>query len=74
MEAAVSKRGFFTALGGVAARDRGVPQHVGELVVPVHERRRQQVVLRVEIPVDGAEGDVRSFGDVAHLHGLVSAF
>src|SRR5262249_14831821 len=39
---------------------------------PLDERLRQQVVLRREVAVDGAECDARGLGDIAHLHCVVA--
>ncbi len=44
-----------------------------EVRSPLHERLRQQVVLRGEVAVDGAERDACSLRDVAHLHCVVAA-
>ena len=57
---------------------RGAPgRHLGqagvELLHPVDQGGRQEVVLGGEVAVDGAHGHVGPGGHVAHLHGLVAA-
>ena len=58
--------------GGVAPRRRGGDPAL-EVLHPLDHGGGEQRVLRREVAVDRAEGDLGRGGDVAHLHGVVAA-
>ena len=43
-------------------------QPIGQPGLPLHQRRREQMLLGGEVAVGGAEGDSGPLGDELHLH------
>src|SRR5581483_3866686 len=60
------------ALGDGLSLRRPLRHLLAEFVRPRDQRLRQQMVLRGEVAVDGAERDTGGLRDVAHLHRVVA--
>ena len=58
--------------GGVGLAGDGLSQRADELGHLVAEERDQDVVLGLEVEIDGARGDARLAGDVGHARVVVA--
>ena len=72
--ALVARRRMLTTRAAVVSPfGRSLRHPAFQVVHPLDQGRRQQVVLRREVPVDGAEGHAGGGGHVAHLHRVIAA-